>query len=435
MRPTRRLLLLSFAALVLSVLIAVVTTAPASVAILPWALLFVAFVVDFAAGRRGGFLSLSSDLPAEIFVGETVTVMLDAVNRTGTAPAGLTCRIAVPTGLDAPGETKFETTPQGAQAAFPLTARRRGVYRIERVWLRWTGPVGLVEFIPSTSMDLTVVAVPNVRPIRSGQIDVLVRSSLYGAKENVLRGDGSDFHQLRDFTQGMDVRAIDWKRSARHRSLVAKEMRAERNHQIVLALDNGYLMREELSGVPKIDHQISAALALAWAGVIGGDKVGLFAFDARPRLYLPPEPGRAAFTRIRTHSAELDYKGVEANHTLAIAHLHQKLKRRSLIVVFSDFVDSTTAELLVENIAVLNKLHVIIFVTLGDPALRSVAAKAATTLTDVALAVSAEQFLKERRLVLERLSRIGVMCIEADPRQITPQLISTYLTIKARELI
>ena len=435
MRPTPRLLLLSLAALVLSVLIAVVTTAPASVSILPWALLFAALVVDFAAGRRGGLLSLSSDLPAEILVGETVTVMLGAVNRAGTAPAGLTCRIAAPTGLEAPGEVEFETTPQGAQAAFPLTARRRGIQRIERVWLRWTGPLGLIEFIPSTDMDVTVVAVPNVRPIRSGQIDVLVRSSLYGAKENVLRGDGSDFHQLRDFTQGMDVRAIDWKRSARHRSLVAKEMRAERNHQIVLALDNGYLMREELSGVPKIDHQISAALALAWAGVIGGDKVGLFAFDARPRLYLPPEPGRAAFTRIRSHSAELEYKGVEANHTLAIAHLHQKLKRRSLIVIFSDFVDSTTAELLVENVAVLNKLHVIIFVTLGDPALRDVAAKAATTLADVALAVSAEQFLKERRLVLERLSRIGVMCIEADPRQITPQLISTYLTIKARELI
>ena len=129
-------------------------------------------------------------------------------------------------------------------------------------------------------------------------LDVAVRSALYGAKENLLVGEGSEFHQLRDFSRGMDPRGIDWKRSARHRSLLGKEMRAERNHSILLALDNGYLMREEIAGLPKIDHHITAMLSLAWAGVLTGDRVGLFAFDARPRAYQPPEGGRAAFTRL-----------------------------------------------------------------------------------------------------------------------------------------
>lgn len=435
MRPSRRLLSFALAAFVLSALIIVASTASAEVAAVPWAVLGIAVIVDIAMGRRSGRLSLNADAPAEVFVGETVTVTLAAADRAGQVPDGLACRIALPDGLDGPGEILFEPTPDGARATLPLLARRRGIMAIGRIWLWWVGPLGLIEFIPSTDVDLTIAVVPNIRPIRSGEIDVMVRSSLYGAKENILRGDGSEFHQLRDFTQGMDVRAIDWKRSARHRSLVAKEMRAERNHQVILALDNGYLMREEIDGVAKIDHQINAALALAWAAVIGGDKVGLFAFDARPRLYLPPEPGRASFARIRSHTAQLDYRSVEANHTLAIAHLHQRLKRRSLIVIFSDFVDSTTAELLVENVTVLNRLHVIVFVTPGDPSLRAIAAAAPDSLTDVAMAVSAEQFLQERRIVLERLSRVGVLCVEADPSRVTPQLISTYLTVKAREMI
>jgi len=231
------------------------------------------------------------------------------------------------------------------------------------------------------------------------------------------------------------VRSIDWKRSASHRSLVAKEMRAERNHHIILALDNGYLMREEIAGLPKIDHQINAALAIAWAAVQGGDQIGMFAFDVKPRFFLPPEGGRSAFAHLRSRAGELDYRSVETNHTLAAAFLQARLKRRSLIVIFSDFVDTTTAELLLENVSVLNKRHLIVFATLGDPELTTVTNSAPGNLTDVARSVSAEQFLQERRVVLDRLRRLGVLCIEAGPKQMTASLISTYLQIKAREMV
>ena len=233
----------------------------------------------------------------------------------------------------------------------------------------------------------------------------------------------------------MDPRSIDWKRSARHRSLLGKEMRAERNHSIVLALDNGYLMREEIDRLPKVDHHIAAMLSLAWAGVLGGDRIGLFAFDARPRVFEPPAGGRGAFTKLRAAAARLEYRSVETNFTLAMAHLHERLRRRSLIVVFSDFVDATTAELMIENVAMLNRQHLIVFATLRDPVLRALADGPPDSLGDVARAVSAAQMLHQRRLVFERLARLGVLCIEADQQALTGRLISTYLTIKAREMV
>jgi uncharacterized protein (DUF58 family) len=271
--------------------------------------------------------------------------------------------------------------------------------------------------------------------VQSGRIDVAVRSALFGVKENMLRGAGSEFHQLRDYVAGMDPRMVDWKQSARHRALVAKEMRAERNHHVVLALDNGHLMREEIAGLPKIDHAIQAALACAWAAGLGGDLVGLFAFDSQPRLWLPPEPGRAAFARLRRRTAELAYRSLETNHTLAIAHLHGRLRRRALVVVFSDFVDTTTAELLVENVAVLSRRHVIVFVALRDPGLEAIADAAPENLTDVARAVTAAEMLRERRLVMGRLARLGVLVVDALPQAVTARLISAYLDIKAREIV
>src|SRR3546814_21164867 len=103
-----------------------------------------------------------------------------------------------------------------------MRARRRGTWRLDRLWLRWPSRLRLLEFTPSVALDLTVAVVPSLRPMLSGIIDVAVRSQLFGAKENIVKGEGSEFHQLREFTAGMDSRAIDWKRSARSRRMVAR---------------------------------------------------------------------------------------------------------------------------------------------------------------------------------------------------------------------
>ena len=282
---------------------------------------------------------------------------------------------------------------------------------------------------------LEIRVVPNINLVRSGHITTTVVSTLFGVKENRAIGEGSEFHQLRDFVQGMDVKSIDWKRSARRRALVAKELRAERNHHVILAIDNGYLMREEIAGLPKIDHAVTAALATAWAAAIGGDLVGHYAYDTQPRSFSKPEAGRIAFARMRSWAAELDYVTRETNHTLALTELNARTPKRSLIVIFTDFIDTTSAELLVENISILAKRHLLIFVAIRDPDLEALVEEVPEHMDGIATLIAANQTISERRLVLERLARLGVSVVDAKPGQITARLISTYLEIKAREMI
>ena len=434
-RPSRRLLALGLAALSVTALTVAFGPYPAGAAA-AWSVVAVLVLADLALSPGRRRVAVTARAPAELFAGEggeivvTVSGWRGADNRTGSAPAS-----PIPRDWPVRARRRFKAPVRASRCGSGSRRSRRGVWQIDRLWLNWSSRFGLIEYSHRAALGVAIMVSPNIRRVRSGEIDVAVRSALYGTRENVLVGEGSEFHQLRDFSRGMDPRSIDWKHSARHRSLLGKEMRAERNHSIVLALDNGYLMREEIAGLPKVDHHIAAMLSLAWAGVLGGDRVGLFAFDARPRVFEPPEGGRGAFIKLRSAAARLEYRSVETNFTLAMAHLHERLRRRSLIVVFSDFVDATTAELMVENVAMLNRQHLIVFATLRDPLLSALAEGPPGSLGDVARAVSAAQMLHERRLVFERLARIGVLCIEADQQALTGRLISTYLTIKARELV
>jgi uncharacterized protein (DUF58 family) len=434
MRPSRLLLWLLFAALALSLVAVIVPALPVDWALLPLAMVLVAAALDWVISVGPRSIEVSISHLREVFVGEHLEIdfKLNSKRKNGSLPRSeIKGRLAHVDGFETRGEFSFGK----GNITLPVLAKQRGRWTIDRLWLYWKSRFGLIEFIPVRKIELAAAVVPNIRPITSGQIDFDMRTAIFGEKQTSQRGEGSEFHQLNDYVQGMDPRSIDWKHSARQNRLVAKEMRAERNHQIILAMDNGHLMREEINGLARIDHKINAALALAWAGVQGGDQVGLFAFDARPRQYTPAQPGRVAFARLRSQMAELQYSSIETNHTLALATLHERLNRRSLIVVFSDFVDPLSAELLLEHLAVLNRHHVLVFVSLHDPLLQNLVNDRVETMDGVARSVSASNLLAERRLVFEKMSSMGIDVIETTPVEMTPNLLNTYLAIKAKELI
>ena len=183
--------------------------------------------------------SIEPEIAEEVFVGEDVTLTL----RVAPAPQRLTGRVLWPEGLRGPAVFRFDN----GMASVPLAAVRRGKWLVDDLRPLWQSRLGFFEFLPRKSLGLNVRVVPNIRLVQSGQITTTVVSQLFGTKENRMIGEGSEFHQLRDFVPGMDIKSIDWKRSAHKGGLVAKELRAERNHHVIVALDNGYLMREEIA--------------------------------------------------------------------------------------------------------------------------------------------------------------------------------------------
>ena len=152
--------------------------------------------------------------------------------------------------------------------------------------------------------------------------------------------------------------------------------------------------------------------------------------------YLEPAGGVQIFNRLRRQTAELEYSAVETNFTLGLTDLMGRLNRRSLIVLMTEFVDTVTAELMVENVARLANRHLVLFVTLKDPqigchhrpARRMPSARSRES-------VVAEDMRRDRLVVLERLRRLGVQCLEAPHERFGTDLLNRYLDIKRRELI
>jgi len=163
--------------------------------------------------------------------------------------------------------------------------------------------------------------------------------------------------------------------------------------------------------------------------------VSFFGFADKPSVITPFVTDTRAFHRLQTAAAELDYVAKEPNFTLALATLTARLQRRSLIVLFSDFTDTTSAEMMVESVSRLVRHHLVIFVTMVDTELDALAAQEPSTLADISTAVSAASLAHQRAIVLQRLRQMGVDVIEAPHENIGYRLIDRYLEAKRTEAV
>ena len=438
MRPSVRLITLVLGVAAISVFIGITQTNGAVAAAALWAVVAIMAVLDLMLSSGARNFDISTDFQDTGYVGKTADLGLTISASKGHLPTYLELRLDHTHELGLGTDTvqmECDAGTPSARVNIPVNLRERGQARLTRLSLYYASRFGLFDILPNWPLDLDIAIVPDVAPVLNGEIHTQMLPLLDGLKDMNLRGEGSEFHQLRDFQTGMDPRSIDWKRSARMRNLVARETRAERNHQIILCLDQGHLMGERIGNLAKLDHAINASLSLAWAGGLGGDNVGFYSFDATPQQFVPPRPGRRAFGHIQKISAGLEQVAAETNHTLGITQLNGNLKRRSLIVVFSDFVDSVTAELLVENLGVISRQHLVLYVALRDPELQAIAQPGDTSMVSIANSVSARQLLRERQAVLDRLQRLGILGVDTEPQHLTARLISRYIDIKSQEMI
>lgn len=427
--PTRRLVLAAGLGAPVALLLGVV--APA-LWLLPlgWVLLLALLAVaDVATMSTPGALALTA--PTSVCVGEHFTLGLALAPP---HPQRAEAAVSSDARLDLADGGTVRLVRDATIAAFAATALRRGIAALGELRLRWQGPLGLVWRQQATRVDRSILVTPDVRSVRSDAVTLLTREARTGMTVQFETGHGGEFDALAQYQPGMDRRRIDWKASARHSALFAKEYRAERDNNIVLAFDCGRTMVEPVANIARLDRAITAGLLVAYLSLKLGDRVMLFGFDSRPRVASAALTGTSGFATIRRVAGSLDYSAEETNFTLCLSTLAARLDRRSLIILFTDFTDAISAELMLRSVGRLLERHVLLCVVLNDDALEALVTAEPLAAAEVTRAVIAADLLRERRIVLTRLRRMGVEVLEASWRDLGPALAARYLDARRRRL-
>jgi uncharacterized protein (DUF58 family) len=429
--PTPRLLVL----LALSVLVAlgVGIFAPGVWAWVPLvaALCFVAALLDGMFAPVGEGLTFQITPPGTMGVGRTVEVPFTARFTRWRQPGDIELRLGLGRVLAASDYARKLVRHEGAfSGTLNLKATARGRGEIDAAFVRWQGFAGLVYVQKKLVLDHEIVVTPDIRGVEQDAADLFSLDNIYGVRVQNQLYNGSEYHALREYDASQDHRRIDWRSSARHMKLFSREYQAERNHHIVLAYDTGRLMGEPLAGLKRLDRAIYAGLLLGYTALKIGDNVRTFAFAAKPYHVAPAVTGTHGFNALKYQLSALEDTPEESNHTLALADLNAKVARRSLIILFSDFIDEISADLMVESLNRLSKKHLVLFVAFKDEVVEDLMTRPPVEPEDVTRAVFAKRLSDQRERVFAQLRRQGVEVLETPTELLATSIVSKYLALK-----
>ncbi len=394
-----------------------------------------ATLLDAVRGARPGKAQATVTLPRSAGVGTDLVATLQ-VAIAGAAPSRASFALGGNALIERSDDTEWLGLANGTgRFDIPYRAVKRGTATLDKLWLRWPGPLGLAWKQRVIALNAESAIVPDISLVHERGAQIFQRHAVSGLMAQIDRGDGADFDALVEFRSGMDRRAIDWKQSARHIKLHAKEYRTERNSQIVFAIDSGRQMSEPIAGLSRLDRIVSAMLLTAWVALKLGDRVALHSFDSRPRIASGFVSGAAAFGAMQRLAAKIDYSAEETNYTYALTTMAAKLTRRSMIVLFTEFTDLTSAEFMIRAAARLLETHLLLVIVLRDDDLETILARPPETTEDVTRSVTAAALLKDRLMVLTRLRHLGAHVIESGHDEVATRLVEGYVDLKRRNLL
>lgn len=192
----------------------------------------------------------------------------------------------------------------------------------------------------------------------------LVDALFSGEYRSVFKGQGMEFAEVREYTPGDEVRAIDWNVTARMNKPFVKRYVEERELTIVLALD---ISGSESFGTVtrfKSDMMTEFGAVIALAAVRNNDRVGLIFFTDRIEHVVPPRKGKRHVLRIVRDLLAFEPKGTRTDLRPALEYMQRTLRQHTVIFLVSDFQDEGYEHAL----KVLGRRHDVVAVTLNDPA-------------------------------------------------------------------
>ena len=168
----------------------------------------------------------------------------------------------------------------------------------------------------------------------------LVEGIQSGAYNSKFRGGGIEFSEVREYVPGDDVKRIDWNVSARHNSLFVKEFVEENELNIYLILD---LSASNNFGFikSKLDLSFEVAVSLMFLALKNNDKLGLGIFTDKLEKFIPSKKGKKQLLRIIKELIDYTPKSKKTDIMESLSTLNNKLKRKSVIYIISDFISDS----------------------------------------------------------------------------------------------
>ena len=171
------------------------------------------------------------------------------------------------------------------------------------------------------------------------QIRKAITSQMQGDFHSIFKGSGLEFDDVRPYQYGDDIRSIDWNVSAKGHGTFVKTFKEDKEQTVFFILDVSASQEIGAEGNMKLDLSKEICGVLALSAVKESSQIGLICFSDQKEKYLKPTKGMKQAYELIFTLQRLRPLSIKTNLTKCIAYALNTIKRRSVIIMVSDFID------------------------------------------------------------------------------------------------
>ena len=387
-------------------------------------------VLNDCRGRHKQPLTVRRDLPGSFAVGVGNRVKISMEN-TLTRFLKVCVTDHHPTQIQVEGlPTSIVIAPSAAvELHYWAHPDRRGDAHFGAVDVRMTSRWGLWEFRRLYPLDSKVNVYPNFTAITLfEQLGHDQQINQMGIHVMQRRGQGMDFHQLREYRDGDTSRQIDWKASSRVQKLISRDYQDERDQDIIFLLDSGRRMRAKDGELSHFDHCLNSLLLLSYVALRQGDAVGVLSFAGNER-WLAPVKGKGNINIILNSVYDLHSSTDTSDLVEAASNLMVRHRKRALVIVLTN-VREEDREDVVAATRLLGRRHLVLVASLRETFLDDAISDPVGDFRDGLVYTQTMEILMMRRRLLETLRAQGVVVTDSVPQQLHIRLVNEYWMLK-----
>ncbi len=243
-------------------------------------------------------------------------------------------------------------------------------------------------------------------------------------------GNHTEFEQIKDYVQGDDYRTINWRATARRHQLMVNVYQDERSQQIYSVIDKGRVMQQSFEGMTLLDYAINASLVLSYVAMRKDDKAGLVTFAEHFDTFVPVSRQQGQLqTLLESLYAQQTTFG-ESDFSALTAYISQYVSKRSLLVLYTNFLDRISLQRQLQSLRQLNRQHRLLVIFFEDVVLKDYANQTADDVEQQFQQVIAEKLIYEKHLMVSILKQNGIAALLTSPASLSVDVINKYLELK-----
>ena len=318
---------------------------------------------------------------------------------------------------------------QSVVIKYRIKSRERGDLLIKKTELWIDSLLGLLSKRFEISCETKSKVYPNFRSIHNYVLLATEqRTRQLGIRQRQKRGQGLDFHQLREYRMGDSLRQIDWRSTSRLRKIISKEYQQERDQNIIFLVDSGRRMRTKDGELSHFDQALNATLLVSHIALKQGDAVGLKVFGNANR-FVPPKKGPTTISAMLNQVYDLQPANTASDIIRAAEELNRSFKKRSLIVIVSNIRSEDKSEL-VTAVKMLKKHHLVLLTNLKEQAIEDCINSDVQDMREALKYSQTINYLQQREKLHQTLSHSGVIAVDSLPKHLAINMANQYFDIK-----